>query len=113
MTGGDWKVSHRNKWKWHIAITSERAEAGGVDRVTVVEGRYQPERGWSEGAGLLIPCGYLRGSEETLKPSVLQIPTSLGHSCIRIWLLFEEPGAVGIRFGHGLLVVLLHHQRRA
>lgn len=107
VTGGDWKVSHHNEWKWRIAMTKERAEAEGVDRVSVVEWRDQPERGWSEGAGLLIPCDYLRGSEETLKSSVVQIPTSPGRSCMRIRLLFEEPGALGVRFGRGFPVGVL------
>ncbi len=107
VTGGDWKVSHHNGWKWRIAMTKERADADGVDRVLVFEWRDQPERGWSEGAGVLIPCAYLRGSEESLKPSVVQIPTSPEHSCIRIRLLFEEPGAVGVSFGRGFPVGVL------
>ncbi len=108
MTGGDWKVSHHNKWKSRIAMTKELAEADGVDRVVVVEWRDQPDRGWREGVGLLIPCAYLRKSDNPLKPSVVQIPPSPTHSCVRIRLMFEEPGAVGRRFGRGFPVGVLN-----
>ena len=108
VTGGDWKVSHHNEWKWRIAMTKERAESDGVDRVAAVEWRDEPDRGWSEGAGLLIPCAYLRRSEKPLKSSVVQIPPSPAHSCVRIRLLFEEPGAVGVCFGRGFPVGVLN-----
>lgn len=76
VTGGEWKVSHHNEWKSRIAMTKVRAKSDGVDRVVAVEWRDEPERGWSKGAGLLIPCAYLRGSENPLKSSVVQIPPS-------------------------------------
>ena len=107
VTGGDWKVTHHNEWKWRIAMTKERAEADGVDRVVVVEWRDRQERGWSEGAGVLIPCAYLRPSQDPLPPSVVRVPPSAAHSSVRVRLLFEEPGAVGVRFGHGFPVGVL------
>lgn len=87
VTGGDWKVSHHNEWKSRIAMTKERAESDGVDRVVAVEWRDEPEHGWSEGAGLLIPCAYLRESENPLKVS-----SRPGWACRR---LVFQPLATG------------------
>ena len=75
VTGQDWKVSHHNEWKWRIAMAKERAEADGIERVVIVEWRDGPERGWSEGVGLLVPRAYLRPSDEPLRPSVEQVPS--------------------------------------
>ena len=110
VTGGDWKVSHHNEWNWRIAMTKERAVAEGTERVVIVEWRDRPEQGWSEGAGLLIPCAYLRPVQDHLPPSVVQIPPSPAHSCMRVRLLFEEPGANGVRFGSGFPVGVLNRQ---
>jgi hypothetical protein len=108
VTGGDWKVSHHNEWQWRIAMTKERAQADGIERVVIVEWRDRPERGWSEGAGVLIPRAYLRPSDESLPPPVVQVPTSPAHSCVRVRLLFEESGAVGVRFGPGFPIGVLN-----
>jgi len=108
VTGRDWKVTHHNDWKWRIAMTKERAETRGIERVVIVEWRDRPERGWSEGAGLLIPCTYLRPANEPLPQSVVQVPTPPSHSCVRVRLLFEEPGAVGVRFGRGFPIGVLN-----
>lgn len=108
VIGGDWKVSHHNEWNWRIAMTKERAQADGTDRVVIVEWRDGPDRGWSEGAGLLIPCAYLRRSQDLIAPSVVQLPSSPAHSCMRVRLLFEEPGAVPVRFGPGFPVGVLN-----
>ena len=107
-TGLDWKVSHHNNWKWRIAMTKVRAKAGGIERVVIVGWRDRPERGWSEGAGLLVPCTYLRPASEPLPQSVVQVPTSPSHSCVRVRLLFEEPGAIGVRFGRGFPIGVLN-----
>lgn len=108
VTGGDWKVSHHSEWNWRIAMTKERAQAEGTERAVIIEWRDRAERGWSEGAGLLIPSAYLRPSQDPLPPSVVQIPPSPAHSCMRVRLLFEEPGAVGVGFGSGFPVGLLN-----
>jgi hypothetical protein len=89
-------------------MTKERAQADGIERVVIVEWRDRPERGWSEGAGLLIPRAYLRPSDQPLPPSVVQVPTSPAHSCVRVRLLFEEPGAAGVRFGPGFPIGVLN-----
>lgn len=107
VTGGDWKVRHHNEWNWRIAMTRERAQADDVQRVVVVEWRDLPNRGWSEGAGVLIPCAYLRRSDEPLPDSVVQIPSSPSQSCVRVRWLFQEPGAVGVRFGPAFPVGVL------
>ncbi len=108
VTGRDWKVSHHNDWQWRIAMTKERADADGIGRAVIVEWRDWPEHGWSEGAGLLIPGAYLRPSNEPFPKAVVQVPTSPIHTCVRVRLLFEEPGAVGVRFGPGFPIGVLN-----
>ena len=107
ITGGDFKASHHNRWKWRIAMTKERALADGSDRAVIVEWRDDSTDGWSEGAGLLVPVPFLRASVVPLKKSVRRIPTSGLRNCVRVRLLFQEAGAAPREFGPGVPVGVL------
>jgi hypothetical protein len=94
-TGPMWKVSHHNDGKvWRLAMTQEGATQLGVERPVIDHWvPSEPQEGWGEGVGVLVPCAYLRPATDPIPTSTVQIPTSPDHSAMWVRLLFEEPGA--------------------
>lgn len=108
-TGPLWKVSHHNGCSlWQIGMTKDGAHRLGVRRQFIDQwASDQPEEGWSEGVGVLVPCAYLRPESEPLAANVTEIPTLPGYSALAIKLIFEEAGAPGRCLGHAFPVGVL------
>ena len=108
-TGPLWKVSLHNepghvtgKPAWRIAMTKEEAQNQGIERPVIDHWiPEQPDDGWIEGPGVLIPFAYLRQLSEPLPPSVVQIRSSALCSGYSVRLFLEQAGALGIAFPPG------------
>lgn len=114
-TGRDWKVSLHNepgrdtgKPAWRIAMTSEGAREQGIERQVVDHWvPNEPEDGWIEGVGVLIPFSYLRAASQPLSPSVVQVATVDVCSGYYVRSFLADAGAVPMGFPPGFPVAVI------